>query len=209
MPEQDPNVPRQPTGGDARERWNRRWAGRGVPALTRPPARWLAENRDLLTVATPGGRALDVACGDGRNAAFLAQLGFAVDAVDISDVAIDAIAGAAAERGLAITARQSDLEQDPLPDGPYDAITVFNYLQRDLFAALEAALSPGGILVYETFTAAHARELGHAVDERYLLAPGELGGAFPSLAVLRHREGIDERGDRPRAVASLVARRSQ
>jgi tellurite methyltransferase len=207
MAEQDPAASRQPTAGDDRERWNRRWAGRGVPALTRPPARWLADNRDLLSAATPERRALDVACGDGRNAAFLAQLGFAVDAVDISDVAIDAIAAAAAARGLAITARRRDLEREPLPDGPYDAITVFNYLQRDLFGPLEAALSPGGILVYETFTAAHARELGHDVDERYLLAPGELREAFPSLRVLRHREVIDERGDHPRAVAGLVARR--
>ena len=199
MGEQPPNA--------ARERWNRRWAQRGIPALGRPPARWLADNRDLLTTATGPRRALDVACGDGRNAAFLAQLGFAVDAVDVSDVAIDAIAAAARERRLAITARQTDLERDPLPDGPYDVIAVFNYLQRDVFAAIEAALAPGGILVFETFTRAHARELGHDVAERYLLAPGELAAAFPSLRQLRFREGIDERGDHPRAVASLVARR--
>lgn len=207
MCENEPNAPRQPAAADARERWNRRWGAREVSALTRAPARWLAENQDLLTPATGAGRALDVACGDGRNAAFLARLGFAVDAIDISDVAIDAIAAAAPERGLAITARRSDLERDPLPDGPFDVVAVFNYLQRGLFTGLEAALAQGGILVYETFIAAHARELGHDVDERYLLGAGELRGAFPSLRVLRYREGIDARGDHPRAVASLVAQR--
>jgi len=86
-------------------------------------------------------------------------------------------------------------------------VVVFNYLQRDLFAALEAALAPGGVLVYETFTRAHTQELGHDVDRRYLLAPGELRAAFPSLEVVRYREAIDDRGGHPRAVAGLVARR--
>lgn len=193
-------------GPSARERWNRRYAERGVSAFPDRPSQWLVENRDLV-VATPGRRALDVACGDGRNSLYLAQLGFAVDAVDVSDVAIDALRSAAVARGLAVDARQLDLEAEPLPTGGYDVVVQLNYLQRELFEALAGALTPGGLLVLETVTRAHVEELGHSFDPRFLLAENELLTAFPGLRVRHYREGILERSGRPRAVASLVAER--
>lgn len=192
---------------DERERWNHRYAERGVQPFANAPAEWLAANRDLLA-GDPGRRALDVACGDGRNSAYLAGMGFAVDAVDISDVAIDALRAGAASRSLSVSAWRLDLERDPLPRGPYDVIAQLNYLQRSLFNALADALAPGGLLIIETVTRAHADELGNHFDPRFLLEPGELLTAFGDLAVLRHEEGVVERSGRPRAVASLVARRA-
>jgi 2-polyprenyl-3-methyl-5-hydroxy-6-metoxy-1,4-benzoquinol methylase len=191
---------------DARARWNRRYSERGVHACEHAPSPWLAEHHALL-VGVPGRLALDVACGDGRNAAYLAQLGFEVDAVDVSDVAIDALRAAAAASGLTIHATERDLEAAGLPDGPYDVIVQINYLQRDLFGALAGALAPGGVLVVETFTRADLEELGNGVEARYLLAPGELPAAFPQLEVVAGREAVVDHGARPRAVASLVARR--
>jgi tellurite methyltransferase len=190
----------------AREKWNRRYAEPGFEPFPDRPSEWLAENRELL--AGRGGlRALDVACGDGRNALYLARLGFAVDAVDVSDVAVTALAAAAADRGLAVEARRMDLEAEALPAAHYDVVVQINYLQRDLFGALERALTPGGILVVETVTRAHVDELEKRFDLRFVLERGELLHAFPDLYVRHYREGVTERGGRPRGVASLVAER--
>jgi 2-polyprenyl-3-methyl-5-hydroxy-6-metoxy-1,4-benzoquinol methylase len=189
-----------------RERWNRRYAERGLTPFPDRPSEWLAENRDLL--AGPGGRrALDVACGDGRNAVYLAQLGFAVDAVDVSDVAVSALRAAALERGLNVDARRLDLEVETLPVARYDVVVQINYLQRDLFGALAQALVPGGLLVLETVTRAHVDELGKVFDARFVLDDNELLRSFPELRVRHYREGITDRGGRPRGVASLVAER--
>lgn len=169
------------------------------------------EQGALLTdLADPGGRrALDVACGDGRNAGYLAQLGFEVDAVDISDVAIDAVRAAADARGLSVHPRRHDLAHGGLSSAAYDVIVQINYLQRDLFEDLARALRPGGLLILETFTRADLEELGNHVEARYLLDAGELPASFPELDVIRHREAVVEHGGRRRAVAGLVARRPE
>ena len=188
---------------NAGERWNERYA-QGFEPFPDAPAEWLVEHRDLLT---GGGRALDVACGDGRNALYLAQLGYAVDAIDASDVAIETLRTAVAQRGLAITPRVVDLEREPLPPGPYDAIVTLNFLQRDLFGALQDALAPGGLLIYETLSQAHVDELQNSFNPAYLIDRGELLRAFPRLEVVAHHDGVVQRGGGPRGVGSLVARR--
>jgi SAM-dependent methyltransferase len=188
----------------ARERWNERYARDGVEPFADAPAEWLVEHRDLLA---GGGRALDVACGAGRNALYLAQLGYEVDAIDASDVMVDALHAAAQERGLAISPRVVDLEHEPLPPGPYDAIVMLNFLQRDLYGALQEALAPGGLLFYETFAPAHVEELGRSFNPAYLLERGELLQAFPGLEVVAQHEGVVERSGGPRGVAGVVARR--
>ena len=187
----------------ARERWNERYAG-GLEPFPDAPAQWLVEHRELLA---GGGRALDVACGDGRNALYLARRGYEVDAIDASDVAIAALRDAAEQRGLPIDARVVDLEREPLPAGPYDAIVVMNFLQRDLFGALEEALAPGGLLLYETLGRAHVEELGRSFNPNYLVDRGELARAFARLRIVEHREGVAERSGEARGVASLVAQR--
>lgn len=193
-------------GSSARERWNARWTERGIDALTREPASWLVQNRELA-LGADGRRALDLACGDGRNAAYLAELGFEVEAVDVSDVAIDRVRAAAAALGLAIDAWPLDLEREALPVGRYDLVVQINYLQRDLFAPVAAALRPGGLVITETFTRADAPGAQREIDPRYLLDEGELRTAFPGLIVVRYREGVTRHADRQRAVASVVARR--
>jgi len=194
----------------ARERWNDRYAGEGFRAFGPEPAEWLAEHEGLLgEIARERGepRAIDVACGDGRNARLLAERGFAVDAIDVSDVAIAALAMAAGERGLAVRATVADLERDGLPDGAWDVVVCMNYLQRDLFAGLQAALAPGGLLLCETFARAHVEELGRAFNPAYVLDRNELLRAFEGLHVRHYREGVAERRGEPRGVASIVAQR--
>lgn len=191
---------------DPRTRWNSRFARRGVSAFQGAPASWLVEHRSLL-LGSGERRALDVACGSGRNAGYLAGLGYEVDAVDISDVAIEGLRAAAIDRGLKVYPRRMDLEQERLPVAGYDVIVQVNYLQRDLFESLAHALKPGGLLLVETFTRADAETLGNRVDPQFLLEHQELLSAFPGLEVLDHVEATAERSGRRRAVAGLVARR--
>lgn len=188
----------------AREKWNRRYREQGPRPFPDRPSEWLAENRDLVS-AVGARHALDVACGDGRNAVYLAHLGFTVDAVDVSDVAVAALGVAAHERGLAVEARRMDLEVDPLPVARYDVVVQINYLQRSLFGALARALTPGGLLIVEIVNRAHVEELGNHFDPRFVLDDNELLHSFPDLLVRHYREGVAERRGRPRGVASLAA----
>jgi len=154
------------------------------------------------------GRALDVACGIGREAAYLAELGFAVDAVDASDVAIAAVRERAAERALDIEATRMDLPgvDAGFPRPPYDVICCFYFLQRALLGRIAGALAPGGLVLYETFTRDHVEAVGGRMPERFLLEHNELLHAFDGLRILRYREAVIPGTQRSRAVASLVAR---
>ena len=194
----------------SRERWNERYGGAGFEPFPDAPSRVARRAcRAAARAALPGParRALDVACGDGRNARWLAELGFAVDAVDVSDVAIAALREAAADRGLRVDARVLDLERDAFPTGPYDVVVCMSYLQRDLFVPLARALAPGGIVLYETFARAHVEELGREFNPAYVLDRNELLAAFAGLHVHHYREGVAERRGGPRGVAGIVAQR--
>ena len=170
------------------------------------PAEWLVEHRSLLKALPAGGRALDVACGDGRNARYLAELGFEVDAVDISAVVVERLAEAAGALGLSVSPRVVDLEYGiGFPAHEYTVIVNFNYLQRSLFDSLARALRPGGLLLFETFARPHIDELGHDFRAEFLLGENELLEAFAGLRVRHYFEGVVERSGEPRGVASLVA----
>jgi tellurite methyltransferase len=162
---------------------------------------WLVSHATLLPSQ---GAALDVACGRGRNTFWLAARGFAVDAVDRNEEAIAAVRQGAAERGLAVRAEVRDLETTSpnLGASCYDVIVVVHYLHRPLFPRLLAALRPGGVLVYETFTRAQARR-GRPTNPAFLLEPGELRVLTAGLVRLDDREGTFGGRD----VASIVARK--
>ena len=86
------------TGSDpSRERWDKRWAGERAHASTEPSAFLVGE-----VAALPVGRALDVACGAGRNAVWLARRGWQVTAVDFSEVALRAARQLAASSGVSV-----------------------------------------------------------------------------------------------------------
>ena len=171
------------------------------PRMTNGPARWLIENRELLPRS---GRALDVACGHGRHALWLAEQGYEVFAVDRAAAAVEAVNAAGRERGLAIAASVRDLEADDrgLAVAPFDIVVVVHYLHRPLFPRLIDAVAPGGVLVYETFTREQASR-GRPANPAFLLEPGELVRLVAPLRVLIEREG-DFDG---RFVASVVAKK--
>ena len=94
-----------------------------------------------------GKKALDIAAGNGRNALFLADLGFAVDAVDISDAGLSLFAG----KRPGIHPICVNLDQFDIPTSRYDLIVNIKYLNRRLFPHIREGLSPGGILIFQTF----------------------------------------------------------
>ena len=161
----------------------------------------MREHADLLPVS---GRALDLACGRGRHALWLAERGLEVLAVDRDGDAIDAVRGEAAHRALRVTGEVNDLETGHVTFGTnrFDLIVVVHYLHRPLFPALVAALCRGGLLICETFTRAQALR-GKPTNPDFLLEPGELRRLVEPLEIVDYREGVFEERD----VASVVARR--
>lgn len=155
------------------------------------PARFLIEQLHRL----PRGTVLDVAAGDGRHALYLASRGYRVDAVDRDAAALEQLEAAARSRGYdTIATRIVDLELPP-PHEPdlgkerYDVILVFFYLYRPLFPLLRAALKPGGVLVYETFTIDNHLRHQHPKRREFCLAPNELLGLASGLRIVHYDEG--------------------
>lgn len=145
------------------------------------------------------GRALDVACGRGAVAVWLAHQGFYVDAVDISPVARRAAAALAQAHGVAERVRfvAHDLDNG-LPEscrGPYAVVVCQRFRDPKLYPALAAALAPDGLLIVTVLS-----EVG-ATPGRFRARPGELVEAFADLEVLVHHESDGE--------ASVIARRRE
>ena len=140
------------------------------------PSAWVERWAPLM----PRGRALDLACGGGRHARLLASFGYEVLAVDREP---QSIPGARILR--------ADLEDGspwPLAGERFQGIVVTNYLYRPLFPLIEAALAPGGVLIYETFMQGNER-YGKPSNPAFLLQPGELWRAFAGLHVIAFEQG--------------------
>ncbi len=149
-----------------------------------------------------GGGALDVAMGRGRHTIALARAGFRAFGVDIDAGVVAAASQLAAAEGVRLHAWCADLTAHPLPVSRFAVVVVARYLQRDLFPALAAAVRPGGIVLYETFTTAQLRLGTGPRSSDHLLAPGELRRRFEGFEIL-----FDEEVEGPDAVARLAARR--
>jgi len=186
-----------------REKWNTRYREGSYAARVHPTA-LLAEWLPRL----PRGRALDVACGAGRNALWIAEAGWEVDAIDISSAALERAAATAAKRSLEVRWIEADLEAAPLPDGTYDLIVVVRYVNPDLMPRLIRLLREGGHLLCEQHLHTACEVVGPA-DPAFRLDAGELLGLVANLRVLWYREGLVEDPDgRMAALAQIVACRS-
>src|SRR5262249_29878181 len=138
----------------------------------------------------PRGRALDVACGTGRDAVYLALERYDVEAWDHDDDALARARDLARRHGVSIrTVRANPEAQEPaaFADSAFELVACFRYLHRPLFPVMARALAPGGYLVYETFREGQER-FGRPRRPRFLLHPGELRAAFATLDILRYEE---------------------
>jgi SAM-dependent methyltransferase len=154
------------------------------------------------------GRFLDLACGTGRHAIFLAERGWQVTAVDASGVGIELAKEIARARGVEVDWRVADLERGEFEIEPeaYHLIGVFYYLQRNLFAQIRAGVKSGGTVVAAI----------HMIDESsnaqpmnpdFLLQPGELRAEFSGWEIQHDYEGKPTEGGHQRCTAEIVARK--
>lgn len=181
-----------------REKWNQRYT-EDQERLREADAFLLsAHARHIAPVFASRGDALDLAGGRGRHALWLAQQGWRVTMTDISDVGVEDARQAASTMGLDVKFVTCDSLAFPFVAESYDLVVVFLYLERALFPNIEAALRPGGFLVYKTYTVDHYR-FGKAGETWFFLQRGELRDAFPSLEVLEYEEAD--------GAAKLVARK--
>jgi SAM-dependent methyltransferase len=184
-----------------RLKWNRKHR------LTGPSCRPCAAVEQYVHLARPG-RALDIAAGSGRNALFLAEKGFAVDAVDISDVGLRLFAG----RHGRVFALCANLETYEIAASRYSLIININYLNRRLFPYIRRGLVPGGLLIFKTFLnppGFQPPKRFSAAHRVHLLKPNELASAFAELTTLVCRETTTPEPGDPYPSALLVARRGE
>jgi tellurite methyltransferase len=187
------------TGARIQE-WNERY--RAGQQVVEPPSRLVVEFTRRLP---SGGFALDLACGPGRNALYLADRGWRVTAVDGSPVAIDLLRARSRERKLSIDARVVDLESDDFAIAPetYDLILACYYLQRSLIPGIKAALRPGGLLIVIVHLAGADQPQGTPT----LAYPDELRAFFLDWTIMHYREGEPAESGHRHAVAELVAQK--
>ncbi|MEP7340194.1 MAG: methyltransferase domain-containing protein [Acidobacteriota bacterium] len=184
-------------------KWAAKWAGcysRGE--LNDQPHPLVVQFASQLTP----GRALDVACGTGRHALYLAERGWQVTAVDSSKVAIEILLERARERGVQVDAHVADLELGEFVIEPnsYDLIVNCLYLQHDLFPAIKAGVRVGGVVIAVIAMVDDDPNV-KPMNPAFLLQPGELQAEFEGWELLHDFAG--KSGEGKRAVAEFIARR--
>jgi 2-polyprenyl-3-methyl-5-hydroxy-6-metoxy-1,4-benzoquinol methylase len=188
---------------DEKTSWNKKYSEESHSSLEPDP--FLVSAYDEFLFGTTPGVALDVAGGVGRHAIWLAQHGWRVKLLDISEVGIKQAEENAKRSGAAgsISSEVGDLNtMHDLGREQYDLVLVFFFLQRELFPAVISALKPGGTVIYKTYTTEQKNFAGGPSHPMFLLEPNELLRAFSALRILHYHETIVEKG-----VAELMARK--
>ena len=181
---------------DERRKWNERYGATAGFLFGTEPRPFLEEARPLLS---GGGRAADLACGEGQAAVYLATLHYSVTGFDISDVALEKARRLAQQKGVEVAFEQADLSTMELPAETFRLIHSAHYLCRDLVPRIRKALIPGGLVVMEMLVG-NGR---HEISPRYLVDRNEVLRWFIDFHVLFYREGW---GPAPEA-AQIVARK--
>jgi 2-polyprenyl-3-methyl-5-hydroxy-6-metoxy-1,4-benzoquinol methylase len=183
------------------KRWDERFRGKGF-AFGKEPNPFLKKHIHLLQK----GKTLDIAAGEGRNAIFLAQHGFEVDAVDISWVGLKKAQKLAREIGVKINTTFADLNTYQIEKEKYDLIANFYFLRRGFIPKIKKGLKKGGRVIFETYTL-EQKNVGAEgpKDPKYFLKSNELLRLFEDFRILFYREGVFKEGGRKKAIASLIA----
>ena len=183
-----------------RDKWNQRYAEntwrKGNPVTLVED--WLPR--------IPRGKALDVACGAGRNSILLAQQGFEVDAIDISVEGLKLGREQADALGLSINWIEHDLDEPYRFDTDYNLILVLWYVDLELIQQLCACLAPGGYLLCEEHLQTDDEVAGPG-NRNFRVPPGALSDAVNGLEILHVDESIRTNAEgEAMASAQIVAR---
>ena len=196
-----------------REKWNERYRSGTYASRTHPSA-LLTEWLPKLGWGGDGRRALDVACGRGRNSVYLAREEWQVDAIDISNVALDHLSKTTRAENLSITCFEADLGNPEnrfkcfFEKDQYDLGILVRYTDLSLLDILNGALKDGGCLIVEEHLVTDADVVGPQ-NSKFRVEPGALLNAAAGFEVISYREGIiDDPDGRPAALAQLVARKT-
>ncbi len=156
------------------------------PHGSEAPSAWVQRWSHLVR---PGGRVLDVACGQGRHAYWFYKKNHSLTLVDRARAAIESIAIPAGSCETVV----ADIETGPWPfiGRQFDAVVVTNYLWRPLLPTLLASIAPGGVLIYETFAQGN-ETVGKPSRPDFLLRPGELLALCGDLRVVAFEDGFQE-----------------
>ena len=186
-----------------RTRWNERYA-EGFYSTRLHPTQLLADWIEKL----PFGRALDLACGSGRNARFLASQGYEVVGIDISEVALEQAKGKSTE-SVQIDYIALDLDEElPKGLGLFDLIVLVRYVNQPLMRKVQENLKPGGAIMVEQHLHWPDRsiELAGPKDPAFRLYPGKLKELFSNLQPNFEFEGlVSEPDGGTAAITQLIA----
>ncbi|MFZ4713938.1 MAG: class I SAM-dependent methyltransferase [Bacteriovoracaceae bacterium] len=175
---------------DSKQKWDKKFSSRSY-IYGKSPAKFLAENYHYIPY---GASVLDMGMGEGRNAVFLAQKGYKVTGIDISSVAVKKSLALAKEFGVQINTVVASLNKYKIPEGTFDAIICFYYVDRSLVDKMKSWLKPGGVIVYEAYTVdqKNADPNLKGDDPSYYLKKQELLHLF-DMRILKFEEPIHEK----------------
>ena len=182
-----------------KERWDKKYKN------NHPIPSKIAKVVEKYSSLAKGKKALDIACGTGRNAKFLAGQGFEVDALDISPVALESLKGIEN-----INAKEVDFDSHTLKENAYNLIVCTYYLNRSLFPQIEKALKEDGLFIFETFMH-HPDNTKVPSNRSFLLEDGELELTFDDRYELLHlQDFMDDIAFGEKAMkSSMVARKKR
>jgi len=182
-------------------RWNQVFS-QGTGFNANPNALLVAAIKDL-----PAGKALDLGTGQGRNAIYLAQKGWEVTGVDISEVGLDQARVRASELGLKLNLVHQNADTFDYGQEQWDLIAVIYFDPRPYAKRIQTSLKPGGIVVIEGYH--RNATMTHRIGEWVVFNSGELKELFKGFEVLRYEEVDDvaDYGLKPMRLVRLVARK--
>jgi SAM-dependent methyltransferase len=185
---------------DDRQKWDKLYNTKAY-VYGKEPASFLKQSLPFLLST---GKVLDLAMGEGRNSVYLAKRGFAVDGIDISEVALRKAKRLAKENNVELTTVLADLTNYVIRPDTYQVILNFDYLQKNLIPQIKKGLRKNGIIVYENHTIDQLlNPQGKHMRRDYLLNKGELKALFSDFDILFYQEANDGKN----AKASLIARK--
>ena len=192
-----------------KERWNRKYEGT-MYVYGKEPTAFLKEKLPLLKK----GKALVLAMGEGRNAVYLAENGFDVTGVDISEVGIRKCERLAKERGVAVNSIVADLTDYDMGREQYDLVTNFYFYDKSILPRVIESLKPGGIFIFETYSRDHPKHSKFGPkNPDYLVQPNALLEIFKSLRILYYEDTVTELDEGMHqgkaALIRLIAKKSE